>query len=92
MYNESGDEGGGRLKIIAEYVHSETADERELLLQGKHFKKTVRGKRNGAKKGDLKPVDSMNAVTGELAKCNASELMSRFDNKPPVRTPSPIGS
>lgn len=83
MYNESSAEGAGRLNITIEYVHPESSDDRETLLEGQHFTRTVRGKRQGVRKGEVIPVENNNAVMAEIAKTSKQELMARFGNNMP---------
>ncbi len=47
--------------------------------------RTIRGKRQGKRKGELITVDSLNAVVLELAKMSADKLIKAFGGTIPVR-------
>jgi hypothetical protein len=84
------EECSGRLKIEVEFRHADTAEEKNVLLAGKHVQRTQRGKRErGQRRGEMHAVENINAVVAALSTMAPGDLAQMFAWPLPAVTNAP---
>mmetsp|Transcript_21429 Transcript_21429/g.70985 ORF Transcript_21429/g.70985 Transcript_21429/m.70985 type:complete len:529 (-) Transcript_21429:46-1632(-) len=86
----STDSCAGRVKVTMEYRHEESAGMKEVLLEGKSVKRTMRERRErGQRKGNLVEIENIIAVHNVLHGMTPAALLSKFSWPPAAISKEP---